>query len=118
MPKHFPNTTFKAINQARHVTKPIERFDLQDAKPTTLPMAPSTMGKHTSKPLSDPTLYSALVGVLNSESKPETCYAVHIFSTKAHSPTLADLNRAKKYLTWLRNQELILLLPKQTTHEI
>ena len=82
-------------------------------------MAPSTMGDDTSKPLSDPTLYQALVGVLNyvaTGSRPDICYAVHILSTKAHSPTLADLNRAKKCLIYLRDTKNLSLYYRNKRH--
>ncbi|KXJ72489.1 hypothetical protein RP20_CCG017884 [Aedes albopictus] len=93
------------LNQQAYIRKLTERFHLQDAKPSKIPMDPCYLQqKEEKEPLSNNSQYLSLIGGLlyiAVQTRPDVSLSVSLLAQKSSSPSQQDWNEAKKVLRYL-----------------
>ena len=95
-----------SISQSNYIYKCLERFGMQEAKPTATPLPFKPQADQTkSQPFQDIKLYQQLIGslmYLASATRPDIAYAVGYLARSMQSPTDADWINAKRVLRYLK----------------
>ena len=95
------------MSQENYLTRVLERFNMLDCNPKSLPCDASVLSETTSSStlLEDDKLYRQIVGSLiyaMSCTRPDLCYVVGKLSQKLSKPTNADLSLAKLVLRYIK----------------
>lgn len=93
------------LNQQAYIRKLTERFNLQNTKPSKVPMDTSCLQeKEKREPLSSNSQYLSLIGGLlyiAVQTRPDISVSVSLLAQKSSSPSQQDWNEAKKVLRYL-----------------
>ena len=97
-----------SMNQSLYVQTILERFNMSNCTPRTLPCDPSVyhLLEEKSDPLQDPTKYRELVGsliYLMTGTRPDLAYVVNLLSRFMHSPTNLHMTLAIGVLKYLKH---------------
>ncbi|XP_049790371.1 uncharacterized protein LOC126195781 [Schistocerca nitens] len=102
--KRFDNCI--QINQSAYVKRILEKHDMMDAKPLSLPIEPGwTPGE--SPPFNNTGLYREMVGslmYLTQGTRPDLSYAVNVASRVQDSPTQAHFTLLKRIFRHLKSR--------------
>ena len=97
-----------SMNQSLYVQNILDRFNMSDCKPRSLPCDPSVyhLLEEKSDPLEDPTKYRELVGsfiYLMTGTRPDLAFVVTLLSRFMHKPTKLHMNLAIGVLRYLKH---------------
>ena len=95
------------MSQQHYVDKMLEKFQMQDCKPTNtpLPIKSATNQVQDDKPLQDINKYQQIIGSLifiSNSTRPDIAYAVSHLARAMHAPLETDLIAAKRVLRYLK----------------
>lgn len=95
------------IDQQAYLERVLDRFGMQDAKPSKYPMDPGFLKQkeESSRQLSSPTAYQSLIGALlyvAVTTRPDISIATSILGRRVKAPSEADWNEAKRVLRYLK----------------
>ena len=95
------------MSQQHYVDKMLEKFSMQDCKPTNtpLPIKSATNIEPDNKPLQDINKYQQIIGSLifiSNSTRPDIAYAVSHLARAMHAPLESDLTAAKRVLRYLK----------------
>ena len=93
------------LSQSKYARNLVERFRMQDCKPTTTPMEPGLkLSAQSSSPLVDETLFRQLVGSLIylTATRPDISFAVSYISRFMSAPKADHWIAAKRVLRYVR----------------
>ena len=95
------------LSQQLYVDKMLEKFSMQDCKPTNtpLPIKSATNIEPDNKPLVDINKYQQIIGSLifiSNSTRPDIAYAVSQLARAMHAPLESDLTSAKRVLRYLK----------------
>lgn len=95
------------LNQTKYLEKVLHKFKMQDCKPKSTPcdVDERNVNEGESEGLEDARLYREIVGSLiycMTTTRPDLCYVVTKLSQAMSKPTMADLEKAKRVLRYIK----------------